>query len=297
MRGPPNPHHIEQRQQNINQHQTLKPRQNARQRPASKQRQNPEQPPSSEPPHNAAHRRKASQQKVCDNADPSGVQLQSVEQPPVEHRVDEQSPVENIDEQPGFQQRIVEQQSVEQSSAEQSSFEQQSVEPQGVEHQSIEHQSAEQQSAERAQSQKYGMAKRANEFSDEESVSMLSDNVSTTPLKLVISHTSTTNPPSLLSGDAAHESVSGVASTAETSLAPSGHLSLAPSTPGHVRMDRERERDRDSESIITLASSSRRIRRRSLDDNCSLAGIAPASIMERLLVHTAAPPPDTDSMD
>lgn len=46
--------------------------------------------------------------------------------------------------------------------------------------------------------------------------------------------------------------------------------------------------DRDSESIVTLASSSRRLRRRSLDTNCSTAGIPPASIMERLSVNPTA---------
>lgn len=48
------------------------------------------------------------------------------------------------------------------------------------------------------------------------------------------------------------------------------------------------ERERDSESIVTLASSSRRVRRRSIDTNCSMAGIPPASIMERLTVNPTA---------
>lgn len=129
---------------------------------------------------------------------------------------------------------------------------------------------------------------RSLEFaSDEDSqMSMHSDNISTTPLKLIISHTSTTNPPSILSGDQNTDNTSCVASTAETSLAPSGHASLSPS---HYQLRPEqrdaRERERDSESIVTLASSSRRTRRRSVDTNCSLAGIPPASIMERLAVN------------
>lgn len=109
--------------------------------------------------------------------------------------------------------------------------------------------------------------------------SFLSDNVSTVPLKLVASHGSTTNTRSILSGDNHADSHSYVALTAETSLAPSAHVSLLPSIHTQPRAER------DSESIVTLASSSRRIRRRSIDTNCSMAGIPPASIMERLTVH------------
>lgn len=125
--------------------------------------------------------------------------------------------------------------------------------------------------------------------SDEESLSVHSDNFSTTPLKLIMSRTSTSNTASVLSAENQQDNASLVASTAETSLYPSTHVSLSPSIHGQARnerdRDRDRERDRDSESIITLASSSRRTRRRSIDTNCSVAGIAPASIMERLSVH------------
>lgn len=126
--------------------------------------------------------------------------------------------------------------------------------------------------------------------SDTESMSLHSDNISTVPLKLIISRGSTTASPSVLSGENNQDNMSLVASTAETSIAPSTHLSIAPSTYGHLRSERERERD--SELIITLASSTRRIRRRSIDTNCSLAGIAPASIMERLPVSSSQRGPD-----
>ncbi|KAM9911304.1 hypothetical protein OXX69_003634 [Metschnikowia pulcherrima] len=144
--------------------------------------------------------------------------------------------------------------------------------------------------------------------SDEECTSVHSDNISTTPLKSITSHTST-NSPSVLSGENHQDNSSMVASTAETSLSPSTHVSLSPSTRAQNRenrdtrenrennglnhshnglRDRNSERDRDSESIVTLASSTRRVRRRSIDTNCSMAGIPPASIMERLSVHPAA---------
>ncbi|WEJ97769.1 hypothetical protein PSN45_005328 [Yamadazyma tenuis] len=118
-----------------------------------------------------------------------------------------------------------------------------------------------------------------------------SDNISTTPLKSMVSAPSTKSP-SVLSGDMNHDTTSLDASTAETSIAPSSgshwtgtHLnpltinrdSLAASVPTTNEV-----RDRDSESIVTLASSTRRVRRRSLETNSSTAGIAPASIMERI---------------
>lgn len=121
--------------------------------------------------------------------------------------------------------------------------------------------------------------------SDAESMSVQSDNVSTVPVKLIVSTGSNTAPPSVLSGEHNQDNLSIVASTAETSIAPSTHVSIAPSAYGHLRSERDRERERDSELIITLASSSRRVRRRSIDTNCSLAGIPPASIIERLLVN------------
>lgn len=126
---------------------------------------------------------------------------------------------------------------------------------------------------------------RSVEFpSDEESqVSSHWDNLSTMPLKLIVLQSSTTNSPSILS-EPKEDGSSYVTLTAETSLAPSTHVSLLPSGPNSHAGPRS-ERDRDSESIVTLASLSRRIRRRSIDTNCSLAGIPPASIMERLTVN------------
>lgn len=110
----------------------------------------------------------------------------------------------------------------------------------------------------------------------------ISDNVSTKPLKLIISVASTNNSPSILSGEHAHDNNLYVALTGETLLAPS-HVT------GRTDRDRERDRDqRDSELIITLASLSRRVRRRSIDTNCLMAGIAPASIME----HIVSPAPE-----
>lgn len=134
-----------------------------------------------------------------------------------------------------------------------------------------------------------------------------SDNLSTIPLKSIISVPST-KAPSVLSGDNNQDNNSYVASTAETSLAPSIHTvanhnyslypgnaslhSNHPSINQNPELARDRDRDstreRDSESIITLASSTRRARRRSLDTNCSTAGIPPASIMERLSIHPNA---------
>ncbi|ODV68954.1 hypothetical protein HYPBUDRAFT_152209 [Hyphopichia burtonii NRRL Y-1933] len=136
-----------------------------------------------------------------------------------------------------------------------------------------------------------------------------SDNISTIPLKSIVSVPSTKSP-SILSGDQNHDNHSYVASTAETSIAPSVAYNLneinrneinrserndrseRDSTRGErdsTRGERDSTRgERDSESIITLASSLRRARRRSLDTNCSTTGIPPASIMERLSVHPSA---------
>lgn len=130
---------------------------------------------------------------------------------------------------------------------------------------------------------------------DESQVSVHSDNISTIPLKLIVSHTSTNNSPSILSGEQHHDGSSFIASTTDTSLAPSPHASVSPSFLtglSTTRWDRgERDRERDSESIITLASSSRAVRRRSLDTNCSLAGIPPASVMERLSLNPSVRDP------
>lgn len=137
---------------------------------------------------------------------------------------------------------------------------------------------------------------------------MHSDNVSTTPLKSIIS-TQSTKEPSILSGDANIDLTSLNASTAETSLAPSvntptnytftptitnGSALATPTSNGSnnnhnqtLNLNNSGVPDRDSESIVTLASSTRRIRRRSIDTNCSTAGIPPASIMERLSVQPA----------
>ncbi|RLV91575.1 hypothetical protein JA1_003815 [Spathaspora sp. JA1] len=129
----------------------------------------------------------------------------------------------------------------------------------------------------------------------------ISDNISTIPLKSIISSQST-KPASIIS-DTNHEQTSLIASTAETSLAPSTHTNyifapnnpgsggIAPPPPSGTNLGNTHliasaiGHDRDSESIVTLASSSRRIRRRSIDTNCSTAGIPPASIMERLSVQ------------
>jgi hypothetical protein len=105
------------------------------------------------------------------------------------------------------------------------------------------------------------------------------DNVSTTPLKSIVSFQST-KAPSILSDS--HEQSSLNTSTAETSISPSAVASTAHST-FHLS-----QQDGDDDSVVTLASSSRRIRRRSIDTNCSTNGIPPASIMERLTVHPTA---------
>ncbi|PVH19892.1 hypothetical protein CXQ85_001669 [Candidozyma haemuli] len=127
-------------------------------------------------------------------------------------------------------------------------------------------------------------------------MSVHSDNISTIPLKSIVSHTST-NSPSIISGEPHNDNNSGVASTADTSLLPSPHASVSPSYyTGSLTTRHGAERERDSESIVTLASSSRRVRRRSIDTNCSMAGIPPASIMERLTVNpsTRDPPGDEE---
>lgn len=119
-----------------------------------------------------------------------------------------------------------------------------------------------------------------------------SDNISTIPLKSITSIPSTKSPSVLSDKD----NNSYMASTEETSIAPSGHTAGLPSpqTTAHTAPTSAASasntplNDRDQESIVTLASSSRRVRRRSLDTNSSTTGIAPASIMERLTVHPTA---------
>lgn len=119
-----------------------------------------------------------------------------------------------------------------------------------------------------------------------------SDNISTIPLKSITSIPSTKSPSVLSDKD----NNSYMASTAETSLAPSGHTVGLPSpqttaqtaSTSAASASNTPVNDRDQESIVTLASSSRRVRRRSLDTNSSTTGIAPASIMERLSVHPTA---------
>lgn len=115
-----------------------------------------------------------------------------------------------------------------------------------------------------------------------------SDNISTIPLKSITSIPSTKSPSVLSDKDAN----SYMALTAETSLATLSATAGQPSpqitTTATASALNTPVYDRDSESIVTLASSSRRVRRRSLDTNSSTTGIAPASIMERLTVHPAA---------
>ncbi|ODV81081.1 uncharacterized protein CANTADRAFT_25340 [Suhomyces tanzawaensis NRRL Y-17324] len=107
-----------------------------------------------------------------------------------------------------------------------------------------------------------------------------SDNISTTPLKSIVSAQSTKSPSILSNVNNDQNSLN--ASTAETSIAPSVTTNYVASGQPPALHSLQ---DRDSESIVTLASSSRRIRRRSIDTNCSTAGIPPASIMERLSVQ------------
>lgn len=146
------------------------------------------------------------------------------------------------------------------------------------------------------------------------------DNISTIPLKSIISRQSTKNP-SILSADVNNDHLSLIASTAETSIAPSVLTSANnyTVTPHHqqTNLDTTEEdgtdtgpsttatsvtintatsagasqtpiQEGDNESIVTLASSSRRRRRRSIDTNCSTNAIPPASIMERLSVQPTA---------
>ncbi|CAN3372125.1 hypothetical protein DIURU_000430 [Diutina rugosa] len=117
-----------------------------------------------------------------------------------------------------------------------------------------------------------------------------SDNVSTIPLKSVISVQSTKSPSILSDPHGATDQSSFNPSTTETSIAASSIGISSPQTTVHTGVTERvaghnlRE-DRDAESVVTLASSTRRRRRRSIDTNCSTAGIPPASIMERLTVH------------
>lgn len=123
--------------------------------------------------------------------------------------------------------------------------------------------------------------------SNSDQITTQSDNISTIPLKSLTSMS--TKSPSVLSSH--QDNGSGVASTAETSIAPSIHTSTAnyqALNPHSTQLLQQANYDRDSESIVTLASSSRRVRRRSLDTNSSTAGIPPASIMERLAIHPNA---------
>lgn len=112
------------------------------------------------------------------------------------------------------------------------------------------------------------------------------DNISTIPLKSITS--TSTKSPSVLSTNQDNNSY--VASTAETSIAPSVHANSVTyqTLNPHNSQLQLLTYDRDSESIVTLASSSRRARRRSLETNSSTAGIPPASIMERLAIHPNA---------
>ncbi|CAK9437571.1 uncharacterized protein LODBEIA_P19490 [Lodderomyces beijingensis] len=210
----------------------------------------------------------------------------------------------------------------------------------------------------------YSMSDQNTNFSE--------DNVSTIPLKSIMSFQSTTKDPSILSANDLHNdqasSLNAAASTAQTSLAPSlpGSMNYAhgnhqyhqhqhhhnhhpqhhqqaqpiilsntpsqatsspntptstsstttptstptptpTSTPNPLQQEHPHHHqhqhqhnhqnqhhqgvtiilagERDNESVVTLASSSRRMRRRSIDTNCSTAGIPPASIMERVHIN------------
>lgn len=113
---------------------------------------------------------------------------------------------------------------------------------------------------------------------------MVADNISTIPLKSIALAPSTTSPSVLSDKDGS----SYMASTAETSIAPLPSPQTTSFAAASAASMVPTPQDRDSESIVTLASSLRRTRRRSLDTNSSTTGIAPASIMERLTVHPAA---------
>ncbi|CAN3364952.1 hypothetical protein DICA3_E20494 [Diutina catenulata] len=108
-----------------------------------------------------------------------------------------------------------------------------------------------------------------------------SDNISTIPLKSIISVPSTKSPSILSDPNMQGDQSSYNASTTETSLAPSSIVLQSPQNTALLAASRNDD-NRDNESVVTLASSTRRIRRRSIDTNCSTAGIPPASIMERL---------------
>ena len=147
-------------------------------------------------------------------------------------------------------------------------------------------------------------ATRGSLHSNTTTTALYMDNASTTPLKSITS-TPLTKSPSVLSGGA-HDNTLFVASTVDTSITPTmtqsqSHQGAMPSVAppgthahpqsnpsGAASVAASGGGDRDSESIVTLASSSRRLRRRSLDTNCSTAGIPPASIMERLSVNPTA---------
>jgi hypothetical protein len=125
---------------------------------------------------------------------------------------------------------------------------------------------------------------RSTTNSDQLTTQSENDNISTIPLKSMTS--ASTKSPSVLSTNQDNNSY--VASTAETSLAPSIHANSVTQTLNPNSQLQLQTYDRDSESIVTLASSSRRTRRRSLETNSSTAGIPPASIMERLAIHPNA---------
>lgn len=144
------------------------------------------------------------------------------------------------------------------------------------------------------------------------------DNISTIPLKSIVS-TQSTKSPSILSES--QDQTSFNASTTETSIATSLNnnyninnqnnnnnnnnvhnninnnninnnnitqqlnVNINNAIPYQNQLLPHHVVDRDTESVVTLASSTRRVRRRSIDTNCSTTGIAPASIMERLPIH------------
>ena len=110
-----------------------------------------------------------------------------------------------------------------------------------------------------------------------------SDNVSTAPLKSVTSASTKTT--SLLSNNPELHSNS---ASIETSI-PSGANGSTPQTSTVASPPCQQSiNERDSDSVITLASSSRRGRRRSCETSSSTAAIPPSSIMERLAVHPNA---------
>lgn len=130
-----------------------------------------------------------------------------------------------------------------------------------------------------------------DETLDVNSLNSFSDNISTIPLKSIMSVQSTKSP-SILSND--HD-----ASTTQTSLINHnreqdnilnnrdivfvGNINRENRDTDSLTTNAAVANDRDTESVLTLASS--RIRRRSIDTDCSTTGIAPASIMERVPIH------------